>query len=97
MAIPLFEPVKIAALLNVSVAGRFYSLGSPSSKTWGGRIVKQADFLATQPGKFDVVVGNPPYVRHEEIPESQKIQYRRKFSTFRHRSDLRKEQNLIRD
>ncbi|MCB9298850.1 MAG: Eco57I restriction-modification methylase domain-containing protein [Lewinellaceae bacterium] len=54
----------------------------------GKKIVKQADFLDTQPGKFDIVIGNPPYVRHEQIPEPRKSLYKRKFSTFRHRSDL---------
>lgn len=63
-------------------------IGFASSKIWAEKMVKQADFLDTQPGKFDVIIGNPPYVRHEQIPDARKIQYKRKFSTFRHRSDL---------
>lgn len=38
--------------------------------------------------KFDLVVGNPPYVRNENIPlETRKI-YQSNFTTFTHRSDL---------
>lgn len=38
--------------------------------------------------KFDLVVGNPPYVRHENIPSEIKAIYQNKFATFVHRSDL---------
>lgn len=38
--------------------------------------------------KFDCIVGNPPYIRHELIDKQLKILYREKFSTFRYRADL---------
>jgi 16S rRNA G966 N2-methylase RsmD len=38
--------------------------------------------------KFDCIVGNPPYVRHELIDKSLKKKYREKFSTFKYRADL---------
>lgn len=38
--------------------------------------------------KFDLVVGNPPYVRNENIPEILRNVYQKKFRTFSHRSDL---------
>jgi len=38
--------------------------------------------------KFDCIVGNPPYIRHELIDASLKSFYREKFSTFRYRADL---------
>lgn len=51
-------------------------------------LIKTEDFLASKAKKCDYIIGNPPYVRHENIPENQKNQYRKKFRTFTHRSDL---------
>jgi hypothetical protein len=47
------------------------------------------DFLLTtlEPG-FDFVVGNPPYVRQELIPDALLKEYRRRFSTIYDRADL---------
>jgi 16S rRNA G966 N2-methylase RsmD len=39
-------------------------------------------------GKFDIIIGNPPYVRNENIPEQSKLIYQSKYQTFTHRSDL---------
>ena len=38
--------------------------------------------------KFDCIVGNPPYIRHEHIPEKDKLLYRQRFKTFKYRADL---------
>jgi adenine-specific DNA-methyltransferase len=46
------------------------------------------DFLLSNAPKCDLVIGNPPYVRHENIPDAQKSACRALFSTFTHRSDL---------
>ena len=46
------------------------------------------DYLISEVGAFDLVIGNPPYVRHENIPEDKKELYRSIFGTFSHRSDL---------
>jgi adenine-specific DNA-methyltransferase len=51
-------------------------------------IVRMEDFLLSESDRCDLLIGNPPYVRHENIPEKQKDIYKRKYSTFRHRSDL---------
>lgn len=51
-------------------------------------LVRHEDFLLAKTGKCDLVIGNPPYVRHENIPQDKKSLYRTKFATFRHRSDL---------
>jgi uncharacterized membrane protein len=39
-------------------------------------------------GEFDVVVGNPPYVRQERIPAALLSEYRSRFSTLYDRADL---------
>jgi hypothetical protein len=47
------------------------------------------DFLvAPLTGVFDFVVGNPPYVRQELIPEALLARYRTRFSTLFDRADL---------
>lgn len=38
--------------------------------------------------QFDCIVGNPPYIRHELIPETDKSFYRKSFITFKYRADL---------
>jgi len=49
----------------------------------------QGDFLlAPLPSSFDVVVGNPPYVRQELIPAALLQEYRRRFCTLYDRADL---------
>lgn len=47
------------------------------------------DFLlAPLHGRFDVVVGNPPYVRQERIPGPLLAEYRRRYVTIYDRADL---------
>ena len=54
-----------------------------------GAWLVQGDFLlAPLPGKFDFVVGNPPYVRQELIPAALLQDYRRRFLTLYDRADL---------
>ncbi len=38
--------------------------------------------------QYDCIVGNPPYIRHELIPENDKLVYRQKFRTFKYRADI---------
>ena len=51
-------------------------------------LIRIEDFLFSKSNKCDLIIGNPPYVRHENIPEKKKKLYIKKFPTFRHRSDL---------
>ena len=46
------------------------------------------DYLLLDTGRFDVVVGNPPYVRYDNIPALSAERYRMSFSCFRERCDL---------
>lgn len=49
----------------------------------------QGDFLlAPLAGNFDVVVGNPPYVRQELIPNALMAEYRARYRTIYDRADL---------
>ncbi|NOZ20229.1 MAG: N-6 DNA methylase [Planctomycetes bacterium] len=47
------------------------------------------DFLLTHlEGSFDVIVGNPPYVRQERVPAALLSEYRRRYWTIYDRADL---------
>lgn len=49
----------------------------------------QGDFLLVELAKpFDFVVGNPPYVRQELIPDALLAEYRARYSTMYDRADL---------
>lgn len=51
--------------------------------------IHEEDFLSAKiSGPFDVVVGNPPYVRYDAIGKSKVESYRKSFATFRGRCDL---------
>lgn len=53
------------------------------------RWLSQEDFLlASIPGQFDFVVGNPPYVRQELIPAPLLAEYRDRYKTMFDRADL---------
>lgn len=47
-----------------------------------------ADFLKIATDKVDIVVGNPPYIRYENIPDEMRNYCKATFSTFHYRSDL---------
>lgn len=51
-------------------------------------IIKCEDFLLATIDTVDLVIGNPPYIRYEQIAEDKKTLYRSLFSTFRYRSDI---------
>lgn len=47
-----------------------------------------ADCLLQQIPDVDMVVGNPPYIRYEQIPPDKLSIYKRLFHTFHYRADL---------
>jgi len=50
--------------------------------------VTLGDFLLAPCGRFDAVIGNPPYVRIEQIPVALQSEYRRRFEALYDRADL---------
>jgi adenine-specific DNA-methyltransferase len=53
--------------------------------TW----VRTGDFLLTSfSGRVDVVVGNPPYIRIEQLSESLQAEYRRRYQSLYDRADI---------
>ena len=50
--------------------------------------IRQTDFLIADIRSFDIVVGNPPYIRYEQIPAELLPSYKQQFHTFHYRADL---------
>lgn len=68
----------------LSAEGVSRKLAAEISQHW----VVAGDFLEREFDKFDLVIGNPPYVRQEAIPKSKLEDYRSKFDCFYDRADL---------
>jgi adenine-specific DNA-methyltransferase len=56
------------------------------TETW----VRRADFLLAKVVErpADVVIGNPPYIRYDDLPEDIAAEYRRTWPTMRGRGDI---------
>lgn len=59
-----------------------------ASRLIGEWLISDDFLLAQVDGQFDVVAGNPPYVRQERIPDALLQTYRRRFLTLYDRADL---------
>ena len=89
----------VAYELDVASAGRAHALavnilikrgiGKAVAESLAGSWVRTADYLfEANRLEADFVIGNPPYVRLEDIPEETAALYRETFSTMRGRADL---------
>lgn len=66
-----------------------YGIGKKDARKLAEAWLREGDFLLTElPSGFDVVVGNPPYVRQELIPAALLSVYRARYSTMYDRADL---------
>lgn len=73
------------------VVERLIEAGCPEARarSLGDRWVLHGDALLTHfPQTFDFVVGNPPYVRIEDLPRPVLTEYRETFTTLGDRADL---------
>ncbi len=79
------------ALTRKEVVGKLVAWGvsrSESASLADQWLVCDDFLLAALSGFFDVVVGNPPYVRQERIPRELLAEYRRRYQTVYDRADL---------
>ncbi len=82
---PSFATTRAALHHRLLAWGATTSDADALCDTW----LLHADFLLTPlPGTFNIVVGNPPYVRQERIPGPQLAEYRRRYATIYDRADL---------
>ncbi len=63
---------------------RLYQMGV----TFSEQNIIEADFLKSHVEKTDIVVGNPPYIRYENIPMDMLLFCKHTFPTFHYRCDL---------
>ncbi len=79
------------ALARRQVADLLQAGGCPPARAvvLSERWIRHADFLLTSwPSSYDFVVGNPPYVRIEELPPRVLARYRELYPTCTDRADL---------
>jgi hypothetical protein len=79
------EAVRTRLLQRLAAAGMAVEDAEALCDAW---LVCDDFLLAALPGEFDVVVGNPPYVRQERIPAALLAEYRQRFRTLYDRADL---------
>ena len=73
------DPEKIAQCKERLESIDFHTIGSN---------IAVANFLICEVPSVDIVVGNPPYVRYENIPHNDRMFYKQCFKTFHYRPDL---------
>lgn len=82
------ESVKHCQVRIVEVL-KSHGMESESARTLAEGWVTTADFLLTdEVPSADFVVGNPPYIRLEDIPEEVAATYRSRWRTMRGRADI---------
>jgi hypothetical protein len=80
-----FARTQAALMARLTGAG----IAARTAASIAGRWLHHGDFLlADLPDGFDVVVGNPPYVRQEMIPDVLLSEYRSRYTTVYDRADL---------
>ncbi|HUW41585.1 MAG TPA: Eco57I restriction-modification methylase domain-containing protein [Rectinemataceae bacterium] len=81
------DPVKIDTF-TANLQAAFDSAAPELREFWHEISVIRGDYLASDTGHFDVVIGNPPYVRYDKLPPNKAELYRALFPCFKARSDL---------
>ncbi len=75
------------AALIARLAG--FGIAARTAAALADRWLLHGDFLLEDlPGPFDLVIGNPPYVRQEMIPAALLAEYRERYATMYDRADL---------
>ncbi len=80
-----YENTKKSVIEKIREVGITEEVAIELSDSW----LVQGDFLlANHLGNYDYVIGNPPYLRQEAIPEALLKEYRLRYSTMYDRADL---------
>ena len=80
-----FDATRAKLVRQLCAAGIAHEDAETLSTQW---LVRDDFLLATLPTEFDFVVGNPPYVRHELVPDALMAEYRALYPTIFDRADL---------
>lgn len=66
-----------------------YGVRKASAAEMAEHWVIRADFLLrSEPRRFDAIVGNPPYIRIEQLPQKLQSEYRARYVSLYDRADL---------
>ena len=88
-AVEVFEKSAVVLHARLATAAGATGLDETTSANLATAWIVTGDFLLVDiDGSFDLVVGNPPYVRQESIPDKLLTQYRQRFATLYNRADL---------
>jgi hypothetical protein len=80
-----YERTRAAVVARLARGG----IAAKTAVALASRWLVYGDFLLVDlPGRFDVVIGNPPYVRQEMIPGILLAEYRSRYTTIYDRADL---------
>jgi adenine-specific DNA-methyltransferase len=81
------DPAKIDAFA-AKLRAAFETAPSELRKAWREISIIRGDYLIADTGRYDVVIGNPPYVRYDNLPLEKTGLYRALYPCFKARSDL---------
>jgi hypothetical protein len=82
---PTFNRIRPLVIERLTSAGIVTQTAVAIADCW----LLHGDFLLAElPEAFDVVIGNPPYVRQEMIPAILLVEYRSRYMTIYDRADL---------
>jgi hypothetical protein len=88
-AVELHQATYVKTCSTIHKLLREKGLSAKQSAALRQHWLRQGDFLLTPlEGKFTHVIGNPPYVRQELIPDALMAEYRRRFHTIYDRADI---------
>lgn len=88
-AVELHRDTYATTRLRVIERLKLHGIAEQSANTLADCWLVQGDFLLEPlTGRFDFVVGNPPYVRQELIPAPLLAEYRSRYQTLYDRADL---------
>lgn len=88
-AVELHRDTFNCTFASVKARLRAAGIATKAADAIADRWLVQGDFLlAKLPADFDAVIGNPPYVRQELIPDVLLAEYRSRYTTLFDRADL---------
>ena len=80
-----FERVKLMVIELLKSKGFSLTLSKSLADKW---LINDDYLLHNFEGKFDYIVGNPPYIRQEKVSQEKISEYRKQFKTLYDRADI---------
>lgn len=81
------QPANVTALRRL-VEQRLVTAGSPDAAVLAAHWVRLGDYLLADHRPADLVIGNPPYVRYDDLDPATREAYRARWKTMGGRGDI---------